>query len=29
MAHQLQTLLWNGNPDKAAAPVWKNIPVVV
>jgi transposase len=28
MAPQLQTLLWNGNPDKAAAPVWKNIPVV-
>ena len=28
MAHQLQTLLWNGNPDNAAAPVWKNIPVV-
>ena len=27
-ANQLQTLLWNGDPDKTAAPVWKKIPVM-
>jgi transposase len=28
-AHQLQTLLWNGNPDKSAVPSeWKKIPTV-
>jgi transposase len=27
-ANQLQTLLWNGDPDKAVAPVWKKIPVM-
>ena len=27
-ANQLQTLLWNGDPDKAAALVWKKIPVM-
>ncbi len=27
--HQLQTLLWNGNPDKiAVSPAWKKIPVM-
>ena len=28
-ANQLQTLLWNGDPDKAAASSWKRIPVTV
>jgi len=28
-ANQLQTLLWNGDPDKAGAPAWKKIPVMV
>lgn len=27
-ANQLQILLWNGDPDKAVAPVWKKIPVL-
>jgi transposase len=27
-ANQLQTLLWNGEPDKAKAPLWKKIPVM-
>ncbi|MEW6419817.1 MAG: IS66 family insertion sequence element accessory protein TnpB [Nitrospirota bacterium] len=27
-ANQLQTLLWNGDPDKAVAPIWKRIPVM-
>ena len=27
-ANQLQILLWNGDPDKAVAPVWKKIPVM-
>jgi len=27
-AHQLQTLLWNGDPDKVVAPQWKKIPVM-
>jgi transposase len=27
-ANQLQTLLWNGNPGMAAAPVWKKIPII-
>jgi len=27
-ANQLQTLLWNGDPDKVVAPVWKKIPVM-
>jgi len=27
-ANQLQTLLWNGDPDKAVAPEWKKIPVI-
>ena len=28
-AHQLQTLLWNGNPDKIhAAPDWKHLPIM-
>jgi transposase len=27
-ANQLQTLLWNGDPDKAGAPAWKRIPVM-
>jgi len=26
-ANQLQTLLWNGDPDKAGVPEWKKIPV--
>lgn len=24
-AHELQLLLWNGNPDASAAPMWKKI----
>jgi len=28
-AHQLQTLLWNGNPDKdTASPDWRRLPVM-
>lgn len=27
-ANQLQTLLWNGNPDRAEVPMWKKIPVM-
>jgi len=27
-ANQLQILLWNGDPDKAVAPVWKKLPVM-
>lgn len=26
-ANQLQTLLWNGNPDKADVSMWKKIPI--
>lgn len=29
MANQLQTLLWNGDPDKiAVSPAWKKIPIM-
>jgi transposase len=28
-ASQLQTLLWNGNPDRADVSMWKKIPVTV
>jgi transposase len=27
-ANQLQTLLWNGDPDKAVTAAWKKIPVM-
>lgn len=27
-ANQLQTLLWNGEPDKVKASLWKKIPVM-
>jgi transposase len=27
-ANQLQTLLWNGDPEKAGAPMWKKIPAM-
>src|SRR5271169_1349329 len=27
-ANQLQTLLWNGDPEKAGAPMWRKIPAM-